>query len=256
MPLITFQPLGKQVNAKEGDDLISLLKEAEIDLEYECGGKGTCGKCMVKIELGKVTSDKLDSLTKKEIDDGYVYACRAVVGEDDVVVQIPDQSMHSDKGQSEIVDDEELIQQDSIPANIEYNTLVAKRVIQVPPPQMQDGLSDIDRLTRKIQTEWEYKNVECPLSVIRSAADIIRQEKGKIAVTYVNEADCCHIIGLDAGDTSLRLFGIAVDIGTTTVAVKLYDLSQGKAIGLGTNYNSQIKCGADIISRINYAGKP
>ncbi len=256
MPIITFQPSGKQIKARAGDDLITLLKKAEIELDYQCGGKGTCGKCVVKIQSGKVDSDSFGKLSREEISDGYICACRTKITDQDAVVRIPNQVAYVNDSVSDISDDVKLIQQDLFPTHIDYNPLAVKWLIQVPLPKSQDGLSDIDRLTRQIQADWGPKRVIYPLSVIRKAADIIRQESGAITIILIREPEDYHVVGLEPGDTTEKLFGIAVDIGTTTVAVQLSNLSQAKTIGTSTAYNAQIKCGLDIISRINYANRP
>lgn len=256
MPLITFHPSGKKIKANKGGDLINIIKESGIDFDFPCGGEGKCGKCIVKIESGKVKSDSFVKLSRSEISEGFVCACRTRLTDTDINVFIPVQIKQKDIKFSDTFEDIKLVQQDLLPSQTDFNPLAEKRLVQVPMPKAQDGLSDIDRLTRQLQHDLGPAEITYPLSVIRSAADTIRQENGAVTVMMISGTEHCHVIGLEPGDTTAKLYGITVDIGTTTVAVQLINLQQGQIEGTATDYNSQIKYGHDIISRINYANKP
>ena len=256
MSLVTFLPSGRSIEAKQGDNLVFLIKDAGINMNLPCGGKGTCGRCIVKIESGRVDSDSFAKLSRSEISDGYVCACRTKILDTDVTVVIPDQEKFGTGKFSDVFEDVKLIQEDLFPTIVDYNPLAIKWFINVPPPEPLDGLSDIDRLTRQIQSDWGPNEVIIPLSIIRSAANIIRQENGAVTVMMIREPEKFYIIGLEPGNTTTLLYGVAVDIGTTTVAVQLINQSQSLVVGTATDYNAQIKCGLDIISRINYASKP
>ncbi|MBF0245904.1 MAG: DUF4445 domain-containing protein, partial [Planctomycetes bacterium] len=95
-----------------------------------------------------------------------------------------------------------------------------------------------------------------PLAVIAKAADALRAEGGRVTLTLVRESSCFRVVDILPGDTTQRNYGIAVDIGTTTVAVMLVFLPTAKIMAIATDYNDQVECGLDVISRINYAGKP
>lgn len=90
MPFITFKPSGKKIKAGNGDDLFNIIKEAGVDIDFPCGAKGTCGRCIVKIESGKVDSDSTGKLSISEISDGYVCACRTKLMDTDITVLVPD----------------------------------------------------------------------------------------------------------------------------------------------------------------------
>ena len=221
MPQITFKPSEKKIEARKGDELINLIKDSNIEFDLPCGGKGTCGKCIVKVESGNVDSDSFGKLSRSEISDGYICACRTKILNSDLIVSIPDQTEYKEGKFSDAFEDVKLIQEDLFPTNIDYNPLAVKWLVQVPPPEPLDGFSDIDRLTRQIQNDWGPKEVVYPLSVIRSAADIIRKENGAVTIIMIIETDRYNVIGLEPGNTTTLLYGIAVDIGTTTVAVQL-----------------------------------
>ncbi|MBD3387244.1 DUF4445 domain-containing protein, partial [candidate division KSB1 bacterium] len=100
------------------------------------------------------------------------------------------------------------------------------------------------------------KEVVYSLPVMRQIAEMVRRQNGQVTVSLIRAPAACHVIKLEAGDCSTRHFGIAVDIGTTTVAVELVFLPLARVVGTRTAYNDQVDCGLDVISRINYAQKP
>ena len=255
MPQVTFRLSGIQIKAQEGDPLVSMIQRAGINFDLPCGGEGTCGRCIVKIEAGDVDPGSYGKLSKEEVDEGYVCACRAKIMTSDVEVSIPEQVTYIEGKDMETPDDLRLIGQELFPASEEYHPLAVKCFVKVPPPKKQDGLSDVDRLTRQILMDREPGEVLYPLYIIRQAAEILRQKDGEVTVTFIHENNCYHVIGLEAGDFLSKQYGIAVDLGTTTVVVQLTDLIQGIALATVTDYNAQIRCGVDIISRINYAAR-
>ena len=256
MPRVTFQPFGKTVEVAEGTPLIMAARYAEIDIDLPCGGKGTCGKCIVRILKGDVDSDSLGVLLPSTMSEGFVLACKTKVLNFDIVVEILEQSGSQVGKFVDETDDTCLIRHDLLPADWQFDPLALKWVVNVPKPQYEDGLSDLDRLTRAIQADWGKKHVQYPLPVLQKVADTLREQDGKVTVTLIRESDRYHVIELEAGDESTQHYGIAVDIGTTTVAVQLVFLPLAKAIATRTAYNDQIHCGLDVISRINYAQKP
>ncbi len=134
--------------------------------------------------------------------------------------------------------------------------MAKKILLYVQEPKTNDGLSDLDRLTRAFQNELGRNEIVFPLPVIQSIADALRSRNGKVTMTYIKDETRFLLINTEAGDTTSVLYGIAVDIGTTTISVQLISLFNGKAVATVTDYNSQVKCGLDVISRINYAKRP
>ncbi|MCX7935354.1 MAG: ASKHA domain-containing protein, partial [Planctomycetota bacterium] len=109
---------------------------------------------------------------------------------------------------------------------------------------------------RAIQREWGKQHVLYTLPVLRAMADALRAQNGRVTVTLIREPGHLHVIRIEAGDATTRHFGIAVDVGTTTVAVHLIHLALGRILATRSDYNGQIPCGLDVISRINYAARP
>jgi uncharacterized 2Fe-2S/4Fe-4S cluster protein (DUF4445 family) len=256
MPVITFQPSGKTISALSGATLMDCARKADVSIDAPCGGKGTCGKCMVRVVAGSVDSRSLGTLSQELVADGYVLACKAVLLNDDVTIQIPDRTGWEGGKFVESLDEECLIRRELMPDKWEFDPLAVKWMIEVPPAGLEDGLSDFDRFSRAIQKEWGPYDVACSINVLRGLADTLRMDHGKVTVSLVREANRIHVLRVEASDCTVRNFGIAVDIGTTTVAVQLVSLEMGKIVATHSDYNGQIACGLDVISRINYARQP
>jgi len=254
MPKVTFLPADKTIEVPVGTELLMAARYAEITFDAPCGGKGTCGKCLMRIVRGQVDSKSI--ISPELAMDHYVASCRSFITENDITVEIPKQfDPYSGKFN---VDSEaiKMIDPELLPGKWQYNPLVYKNFIEVFSPKPDDGLSDFDRLTRCIQSEFGRIDISCTLSALKKLPGVVRQEKGKITVMLVRESGKFHIIDIEVGDKSSSIYGIAIDIGTTTVAVELVHLPDAKILAAKTDYNSQVACGLDVISRINYARNP
>ncbi|HUH66971.1 MAG TPA: ASKHA domain-containing protein [Syntrophales bacterium] len=260
MPLVTFQPAGVTVQAEPKTSLLDAARLAGAEIDAPCGGKGTCGNCTVRIVTGRVDAQGIGVLSPPEINQAYVPACRTYVQETDVIVEIPDQASRLG-GQISNDDGTRLIDAALLPTRNDLSPLTYKINILVPPPQKGDGLSDLDRLTRTLKKSLGDAEVATPLAVIRNLTDALREEDGNITVTLVTEGYAesgtrRRVSVAEAGDRTATHHGIAVDVGTTTVAVQLLDLNTMKVLSTYTDYNSQLACGLDVISRIDYARRP
>ena len=132
MPLITFQPLGQTIQVQPGTALLDAARQAGVDVEAPCGGKGTCGNCALRIISGRTTDESLGVLTLAEIDQGFVLACRTAIGDDDVTVEALDQTA---RGRGQFSDDEGLDRIDPalLPAPEDRRPLTEKICLLVAP---------------------------------------------------------------------------------------------------------------------------
>jgi len=256
MSLITFQPSSKSIAVPPNTELLDAARQAGVEIEASCGGKGTCGKCVVRVVAGRVdASSSLGILSADMVAAGTVLACRTRVGDTPLTVEVPEAS-----GREGVRiaggDETELVRGELLPRKWEYEPLAIKWLFNVPAPQPEDGLSDLDRLTRSIQRDWGHLAVLLPLAVLRTLADALRAQGGVVSVSLIRAADQIHVIKVEPGDQTARHYGIAVDIGTTTIAVQLVDLASARILGTRSDYNEQVGCGLDVISRINYARRP
>jgi uncharacterized 2Fe-2S/4Fe-4S cluster protein (DUF4445 family) len=256
MPLVTFLPSGKSIDAAPGTELLDAAKALGLSVDAPCGGKGTCGQCVARVVSGQVETGSLGSLDKDEVAAGYVLACRSKVARVPVSVEMAEAAGKTGGKFIEKAEESMLVRSELMPAQWNFSPLTVKWLLDVPAPAAGDGLSDLDRLTASIQKQWGRKDVIYPLSVVRGAASCLRAQSGRVTVTLIDEEGRLNAVALEPGDTTTRHYGIAVDVGTTTVAVELVQLYEAKIVEVATDYNDQIECGLDVISRINYAAKP
>ncbi len=253
--LVDFLPAHRTVEVPEGTGLVAAASQAEVEIELPCAGEGKCARCLVRITAGEADTDSLGRLPEAALAAGYVLACRTRVGQTPLTVEVPAPASSHDL---QAADEEAfgLVDDALLPRVTEAEAPVVKLVIHTPPPQLEDGLSDFDRIARVIRRELGPDQVEPTLSVLRTAAGAVREQDGLVTVTCVRARDRLRVTAIAAGDCADRHHGIAVDVGTTTVAVQLIDLTSGLILATRSGYNDQISCGVDVISRINYAAKP
>lgn len=257
MPILKILPSSKEIKIKKGTEILEAIHTAGLDIEASCGGEGTCGDCMVKVISGEIEVELYGELTTSDIEDGYVLACKSRISSPELTIELPVKSDQQVKDSLiDTVEDIKLVKKDLLPVNWQYEPLALKWFIKVPPAKLEDGLSDMDRITRGLQLFWGKKEFVYPLAVLRKMADVLRLDDGNVTVTLICETERYHVIDIETGNTTVKHYGIAVDLGTTTVAVQLVFLPQATIIDTLTDYNDQISCGLDIISRINYAKRP
>ncbi len=255
MPRVEFLPSGKSAVVPPQTQLLEAARQMGVNIDSPCGGDGSCGKCLVRVSGGEVDSRSLGTLPPAVIAEGYVLACATRVLAEDLLVEVPEQE-GTQGGQFASENETHLVRQELLPKQWEFDPLTVKWLVKTAPPQLESGLSDFDRLIRALQRDWGRHPVEASLASIRKLGDTLRAAEGEVTVTLVREADRVHIIDLEPGDTTLRHFAIAIDVGTTTVAVQLIDLVMARIVAARSAYNDQVACGLDVISRINYARTP
>ena len=234
MPEVIFLPANKTVEMPEGAPLVEGARLAGVFIETPCGGRGSCRKCRVKITVDGVTSDAL--------------ICQTKTGGKPITVELPASAAAGD-GQFENFED---------PSNYLPRTgeaFLKKINLKVPLPALLDGLSDADRLSRIFTKTVACKSVDLPLAVVAVLPEKLREADGEIQAYYFVENDIAKVVDISLERAREKAYGIAVDIGTTTVALWLVDLEDKKIIAARNAYNGQVECGLDVISRINYAKK-
>jgi uncharacterized 2Fe-2S/4Fe-4S cluster protein (DUF4445 family) len=254
MPTVEFQPSGRSVEVANGTALTEAAENAGVEIELPCAGEGSCGRCLVRVS-GELESDSAGRLPTPAIDEGYVLACTARVLDSPLLVELPEPA-DAARGQFAEGDAQRLVDHGLMPSADDIDPVVARWALQVQPARLEDGLSDLDRVTAAIRDAHGIDMVRYTLPVMRAAAEAVRADHGRVTVTAVRSVDPLRVIHIEAGDSSDRHFGAAVDLGTTSVAVQLVDLNLGEVVATRSDYNRQLSCGADVISRINYAARP
>jgi len=245
MSFVTFMPGNRTVEAPEGSMLLDAAKKAGIHADTPCGGRGLCRKCTVQVVAGKADYENNGALGDALVKEGYILLCRAKVTDEPLTVRIiSDVSAETGNFTKTVfIDPSKLPMGESTP-------IVKKAGLSVGAPSAGDGLSDCDRLSKAASGLGSA--IDIPLSVLKTLPEALRADDGNITAYYYADNSTAHIVDITAGEDDMD-YGIAVDIGTTTVAVSLMHMPDGRIIAAHTAYNGQISCGLDVISRINYA---
>ena len=258
---VTFQPESTRTEANSGEKLIDVASHAGIDISNLCGGQGVCGRCRVQIKQGRLnlTSKVIGKLSRKEIEQGFTLACQAELAEDDVEVRIPPESRSDIQIQISdyIVSFDEPMNvhgPDYGPAPI-VRPLCEKYYLELSPPTINDSLSDLDRVYRSLRKKIpEFPYFQAHFSCLWGLASLLRSNKWKITATvHFRDSDCPMIREIEGGNTTSRNMGVAIDVGTTTIAAQLVDLRTAEVLGVQASHNSQARYGEDVISRMIFA---
>jgi uncharacterized 2Fe-2S/4Fe-4S cluster protein (DUF4445 family) len=258
---VRFLPNEKTAEVEGGTTLMKAAEKAGVHINNLCGGKGVCGRCRVKVTNDKIRADKhsISLLSKEEITEGYVLACQTKV-DSNMEVLIPPES-RLDEAQILLehipVDysEPEKISLHRIPADpmTLYEPLSQKIHLELTEPSLEDNVSDMDRIIRELRRKTEYRNFEISLACLQGLALKLRRNNWKATVALAKHGDLWRIFQIESGDTTQQNYGVAVDVGTTTVVAQLIHLKSGNVLGVAGSYNLQARFGEDVISRMIYA---
>jgi len=247
---ITFLPFETCVEVPPGTTILDAIKKTGLPLKTSCGGKGTCGDCMVKVLRGAYQKKPAAALPDQLLSQGYVLACQTEV-QNELSLQLPQFQELSMKS----IIDPKFFQKDRVSGFYEIDPPVKKIDLKLSPPTVEENYSDLKRIERELRKKFKA-HLHCEYSVLKQLALNIRQSQGEISLVLCQSGEEAILIDVFPKVEGKRICGIACDIGTSTVVLHLVDLKSGEILSSASSFNQQIKCGEDIISRINYAQKP
>jgi len=251
---VTFLPQGEVIQIEKGVTLLEASIRAGVYVNSICGGDGICGKCRVIVKEGDVITHPTTLLKRDEIKRGYVLACQTEVT-GDVVVEVPLESRA--KGKILIDKDAQRFRALYAPMKgqvfFKYEPLIQKIYLELPPPSLQDNISDHVRLYRSIKRQKKIPIMQSGLKTIRSLPYILRSYDWKITVTLGVRGGTVEAIQVEKGNTTDRNFAVAVDVGTSTVVAHLVNLNTFETMDAEATYNSQMVYGEEVTRRIIYA---
>ncbi len=261
---IQFVPDQRETTVAEGHSVLDAARAAGVYVGAICGGEGICGKCRVIIAEGEVTGESTEFLTREEIRRGYVLACQ-VTPTSDLIVEVP---LESRLGEYKGIGKEGERFRDFTHRGLErpaakVEPLVGKYHLTLSEPTLQDATADQERLLAALAKQRPGP-MQMGLKVTRELPRLLREFDdsrsswrwdwhGNVTAGVGLRDEVNEVLYVEPGDTSDRSFGLALDVGTTTVVVHLVDLTTGVTLDAAAKFNSQIEFGADVISRINYA---
>jgi uncharacterized 2Fe-2S/4Fe-4S cluster protein (DUF4445 family) len=216
----------------------TLIHEAAIragihSIELPCGGQGTCDQCLV------------------DVGGRYVQACQTPIVADQVV-----RILENKVAEMLVVGDSHLLARNLLPEPGKLTPLYMTEKLVVPPATIDEHYSDWNRLRRALNEKHPDCFLSASLPVLRQLASALRESDGEVTVGMREFAGGFHVLEVAPGFTKQSSLGLAIDIGTTTVAVQLVELDSGRVLWTRTSYNLQLRRGADVISRIDYARTP
>ena len=275
---IVFTPSGKRGSFEIGTKVLDAARQLGVDIDSVCGGRAICGRCQINVLVGDFAKHNIhsDFTSVTEISEAEKkYAERRGLNEDrrlscqsllksDAVIDVP---ASSQVHQQVVRKENESHDIDINPIIKPYYVNVAKQKekpleqksnsslheiktfkISVEEPDMHKGTGDLSRLKVALSEEWGLDNLTCSLEVLQSLQRVLREGEWKVTVAVRNNEE---IIAVFPGFKD-ELFGIAVDVGSTTIAAHLCDLSTGEVSGSAGLMNPQIRFGEDLMSRVSY----
>jgi len=261
---IKFSPDNKTVEVANDSTILAAATSAGLYINSACGGDGVCGKCKVIVRKGKVISQPSGSITLEEKRQHIYLACLTTV-HSDLEVEIPAESRQDFqnltaaeidarlKGLYTKSEDIESALDVSAKEAFNYSPLSRKIYLELHKPNLQDNISDLDRLYQGIESTGKLKIMQTGLANIKQLGELLRDSDWKVTVTLGNRDGVIEIMAIEPLDTSKRNFGLCFDIGTTTISGQLVDLNSQEVMGTKATYNKQAHFGSDVITRIIYA---
>lgn len=262
-----YHPHPTKIEVNKGRDLLSAAVEAGVYINSSCGGDGVCGRCRVIIKKGKVKTEPSGRISLKERQKGYVLACQTTI-HSDVEVKVPSESrLDLDKVSEEdlkllrlkgiysqavdIDKGKRIIEEDLFT----HSPLATKLYLELPPPTLTDTISDLERLYREIRKTRDIPIMQTGLTNIKRLGRLFRESNWKVTVLLGKRNGTVEIVSVEPGDTSDRNYGVALDIGTTTVTGQLVNLNTKEILSTKGSHNKQATFGSDVITRIIYAAE-
>jgi len=246
-------PSGKRGHFPQGTPLLQAARSLGVDIDSVCGGRALCGRCQVLVAEGEFAklgvSSSTASLTplsepemrfskRAPLAPGRRLSCSTRVLAD-VVIDVPETSqVHR-----------QVVRKEADARAIELNPVVRLHYVEVKEPDMHDPSGDLRRLFEALEREWDLKNLICDLAVLQVLQGVLRAGSWQVTVAVHAEK---QIIGVWPG---LReaVFGLAIDIGSTTIAAHLCNLTSGEVVASAGVMNPQIRFGEDLMSRVSYS---
>ncbi len=236
MPKVFVEPIGITLTVDEQENLLDGLVRAQIDIPTDCAGRGTCGKCLMRLGSGELTAPterELKRIPEKLRADGWRLACQAYARSARVSIEV-----RGTAGQRRILTTSKLTHGAAHPA-------VQTKSVHLEPPTLADKRSDLERFDQALG------GVEVPLHVLQNLPSTLRDGKWKATATCYGK----RVIDVHPGERECECYGVAVDIGTSKVIAYLFDLRRGTLIDQEALENPQMRYGEDVISRIAHAAQ-
>ncbi|MGB4950551.1 MAG: ASKHA domain-containing protein [Rhizobiaceae bacterium] len=250
-------PSGKRGRFPKGTPIIDAARELGVYVESVCGGRGICGRCQCDIQTGQFAKHGITSAAenvsplgpkeiryaeKRELKGGRRLSCSANI-EGDLVVDIP----------QDLQINAQVVRKADDGRHIERNPAIHMCYVEVEEPDMHKPLGDCDRMIAQLETDWGWQGLEIDFRLLPTIQKALRAGEWKVtcAVHIDEEMSRPRVIAVYPGLKN-EAYGIACDIGSTTIALHLVSLLSGSTIASSGTSNPQIRFGEDLMSRVSY----
>jgi len=258
-PLVIFTPSGKRGRFPVGTPILTAARQLGVDLDSVCGGRGICSKCQVAPSYGDfpkhgvtVREGALSAWNEVEarydrvrgLKEGRRLGCQATV-QGDIVVDVPPESqVHR-----------QVVRKAASARPITMDPATRLVLVEVQEPDMHEPSGDFERLQVALREQWQIEGVSAPLSVLQKLQPALRKGKWQVSVALHQPANAedFRILDVWPGLHEGGLYGLAIDLGSTTIAAHLCDLTDGHVLASSGLMNPQIRFGEDLMSRVSYA---
>ena len=258
-PLVVFTPSGKRGYFPKGTPVLTAARQLGVDLDSVCGGRGICSKCQITPSYGEFPKHGVTAIEgalsewnaveqryddKRGLAKGRRLGCQAKI-ENDIVIDVPAESqVHK-----------QVIRKAASERAIEMNPATKLYFVEVAEPDMHEPSGDLERLGEALKSQWGLGNVTADLRVIGKLQPTLRKGRWQVtaAIFQDHKEDTGQIIELWPGLHEDGIFGLAIDLGSTTIAAHLTDLRSGEVVASSGLMNPQIRFGEDLMSRVSYA---
>ena len=250
--LVVFMPSGKRGRFPRSTPILNAARSLGVDIDSVCGGRAICGRCQVEVAEGEFAKHGITSNdasvtpageaeqrfdTRRGIAAGRRLSCQALL-QDDVVIDVPASSqVHH-----------QVVRKPHEAHDISIDPIVHAYFVDVAEPDMHEAMGDLERLQQALKEQWQLSNLSCELTATRSLQAALKKNNRQVTVAVRNDE---NIVAVWPGFKE-RLFGIAVDVGSTTIAAHLCDLTSGEVLASAGLMNPQIRFGEDLMSRVSY----
>ena len=250
--LVVFTPSGRRDHFPVGTPLLQAARALGVDIDSVCGGRGICGRCQILLSEGEfakhgVTSraSHLSPFSDVErvyaaangLDEGRRLSCSTQVLGDVVIDVPPDSQVHR-----------QVVRKRVEVHTIELDPVVRLHYIEVQQPDMQNPAGDLQRVQEALEFEWQLTDLRCDVRVLQHLQEALRGGGWKVTVA-VHDGSQIIAVWPEFRD---KIYGLAVDVGSTTIAAHLCDLASGEVVAAAGVMNPQIRFGEDLMSRVSY----
>ena len=250
--LIAFMPSGKRGRFPRGTPVLTAARSLGVDIDSVCGGRAICGRCQVEVAEGEFAKHGISSstasvtpggeaearfATRRGLADGRRLSCQALLQED-VVIDVPASSQVH----------QQVVRKPHEARDILIDPVVHSYFVEVSEPDMHEAMGDVERLERALLEQWQLADLKCDLLVAAALQPALKKSNRQVTVAVRNGE---QIVAVWPG-LKERLYGMAVDVGSTTIAAHLCDLTSGEVLASAGVMNPQIRFGEDLMSRVSY----